>query len=132
MSGVTKTETTQKRRRLPRQEAHWQGKYTIEGGPSGLWGACEIVDISILGTGLEIFEDSQHVLRSIEGDLIGRRILVEVQTPAGASITLQMVGEIRYSTEGSRGGTRIGLQFNDLSDTERAILNVLEAMQAVW
>src|ERR1039458_8890531 len=38
-----------KRRRLPRQEAQWHGKYTIESGPSGVWGACEILDISILG-----------------------------------------------------------------------------------
>jgi len=120
-----------KRRRLPRQEAQWHGKYTIESGPSGVWGACEILDISILGAGLELFEDSRH-LPSTEGDPIGRWILVEVQTPAGASITLQMVGEIRYSTEGKQGGTRVGIQFNDLSETEQAILNVLEQMQAVW
>ena len=122
----------QKRRRLPRQEAHWRGRYTIEGVPSGLWGYCVVLDISILGTGLEIFEDSQHLLRSIEGDLTGRRLLVEVQTPAGASITLQMVGEIRYSTQGKQGGTRVGLEFSDLSETEQAILNVLEHVKAVW
>jgi len=119
------------RRRLPRQDAHWQGKYTVEGGAPGVWGACEILDISILGTGLELFEDPQHLLPNID-DLIGRPILVEVQTPAGASITLQMMGEIRYTTPGKRGSVRVGLEFSHLSETEQAILNVLESMQAVW
>jgi hypothetical protein len=119
-----------KRRRLPRQEAHWLGKYTIEGGTSGVWGACEILDISILGTGLELFDNPQLPADAV--DLVGCQILVEVQTPAGASITLQMIGEIRYSTEGKRGGIRVGIQFNQLSETEQAILNVLESMQAVW
>jgi hypothetical protein len=122
----------QLRRRLPRQEAHWIGKYTIEGGPSGVWGACEVLDISILGAGFELFEDPQHLFPTTEGDLVGNRVLVEVQTLAGASITLQMVGEIRYRTEGKRGGIRVGVQFSNLSDTEQQILNVLEQMQAVW
>jgi hypothetical protein len=119
------------RRRLPRQDANWQGKYTVEGGTPGVWGACEILDISILGTGLELFEDPQRLLPTIS-DLIGRPILVEVQTPAGASISFQMMGEIRYTTPGNRGGVRVGLEFSQLSETEQAILNVLESMQAVW
>jgi len=118
-------------RRLPRQEASWYGKYTIEDGPSRAWGFCEVLDISILGAGLELFEGTGHPLRSIEGGLIDRGILVEVQTPAGAPISLQMLGEIRNSTEGRRGGTRVGMQFRDLSETERAIVNVLEQLQAV-
>ena len=131
LKGHDRRAVQEKRRRLPRQEAQWHGKYTIESGPSGVWGAYEILDISILGASLELFEDSRQ-LPSTEGDLIGHRIVVEVQTPDRASITLQMVGEIRYSTEGKQSGTRVGIQFNDLSETEQAILNVLEQMQAVW
>ncbi len=97
-----------------------------------MWGACEILDISILGAGLELFEGAGHVLEALRYELIGHKVLVEVHTPAGASITLQMVGEIRYTTEGKQGGIRVGIQFNDLSETEQAILNVLEQMQAVW
>jgi hypothetical protein len=122
---------TELRRRLPRQEAHWQGRYTAEGGTSGAWGGCEILDVSILGAGLELFEHSNHLLPDIE-TLIGHQILVEVQTPAGASITLQMLGEIRYTAPGKHGGVRVGIQFNQLSEVEQAILNVLEQMQAVW
>jgi hypothetical protein len=48
----------------------------------------EVLDISILGAGLEIFEPA-------EDELIGREITVEVETPAGASITLRIRGETR-------------------------------------
>jgi len=116
-----------RRRRLPRQETRWPGKYLVEGAPGRLWGACEVLDISILGAGLEFSG-------VIEGpdDLIGCRILVDVQTPVGASITLQIMGEIRYLNAGSRGGSRVGIEFGGLSETEKEILNVLEYMQAVW
>jgi hypothetical protein len=30
------------------------------------------------------------------------------------------------------GGTRVGIEFGDLSETERAILHVLEHMRVVW
>ena len=115
----------ERQRRLPRQEADWLGKFTIEGVPGGAWGACVVVDISILGAGLELFG-------VIPPEFVGHQILVEVQTPAGASITLQMVGEIRYSSAGSQGGTRVGIEFGHLSETEQAILNVLEHMRVVW
>jgi|SRR5580693_3776413 hypothetical protein len=112
----------ERRRRLPRQDADWPGKYTLDGGT---WRACQVLDISILGTGLELFEPP-------EGDLIGREITVEVETPAGASITLRMTGEIRNVAVGPDGGRRVGTQFAELSETETAILQVLEHMRVVW
>jgi PilZ domain len=124
-SGPEGTGSYPMRRRLPRQGAGWPAKYTIEGVPRGAWGACEVIDISILGAGLLLFGAAPP-------DIIGRQILVEVQTPSGASITLQMVGEARNCSPGSRGGTRVGIEFGHLSDTERAILNVLEHMRVVW
>jgi len=114
-----------KQRRLPRQEADWPGTFTIEGLREAAWGACLVLDISILGAGLELLEDTP-------AELIGREILVEVQTPAGAAITLQMMGKIRNSGPGSRGGTRVGIEFGDVSPTEQAILNVLAHMRIVW
>ena len=118
----------EKRRRLPRQETDWPGKYTIEGIPGRrMWGACEVLDISILGAGIELSEVIED-----GDDLIGHSILVEVQTPAGAAVTLQILGEIHYLSAGSRGGTRVGIEFGHLSETEKTILNVLEHMRAVW
>lgn len=116
----------EKRRRLPRQQTEWPGRYTVEGASERSWGSCEVLDISILGAGLELHDTSDAE------DLIGHPILVEVHTPAGASITLQLMGEIRYVGEGKRGGIRVGLEFAGLSPTEKQILDVLEHMRAVW
>jgi hypothetical protein len=112
------------RRRLPRQEARWPGRYMTE--KPRRWGPCIILDISTLGVSLEVLGDIVGRIR------VGGRILVEVHTPAGASITLRVVGEIRNTTAGKEGGTRVGIAFSDLSETEQAILNVLESMEAVW
>jgi len=86
-----------------------------------------VLDISILGAGLELTGDITDM-----SDTIGHAILVEVQTPAGASITLQIMGEIRYLAPGSQGGIRVGIEFGGLSETEKQILHVLENMRAVW
>jgi hypothetical protein len=112
----------ERRRRLPRQGADWPGRYTLDGET---WGACEVLDISILGAGVELFEPP-------DGELMGRQITVEVETPAGASITLRMTGQIRNIAPGPKGGTRVGTEFANLSETERAILDVLEHMRVVW
>jgi hypothetical protein len=112
----------ERQRRLPRQEADWPGLYEFEAGPSG---TCQVLDITILGAGLELFDASHE-------DFVGRRIAVEVQTPAGASITLRMMGEVRNVSMTTTGGTRVGIEFGDLSETERAILHVLEHMRVVW
>jgi hypothetical protein len=63
----------------------------------------------------------------IQMDLIGREITVEVQTLAGASISLRMSGEIRnvVASVSPKVGTRVGIEFGELSDTEKAIFQVL-------
>jgi hypothetical protein len=126
----TGSRMTDTRRYLLRQETHWRGSYTIEGAPSSTWGECEVVDISIQGAGLEFMGDADHALRDMDesGEFVGRRILVEVQTPAGL---LKVAGEIRHSMQGNRG-MRVGISFSDLSETEDSILNALEQMRAVW
>jgi PilZ domain-containing protein len=114
------------RRRLPRQPTDWSGRYTVEGADDRRWGSCFILDISVLGAGLELFGSP------LDDSVIGHDLLVEVQTPAGASITVQIMGTIRYLAEGNRGGVRIGIEFQGLSKTESEILDVLENMRAVW
>jgi hypothetical protein len=112
---MTEASMNERRRRLPRQATDGPGQYTLDGGT---FAACEVLDISILGAGLELFEPPAD-------ELMGRQITVEVETPAGASITLRMTGQIRNVAAGPKGGTRVGTQFADLSETEKAILDVL-------
>lgn len=115
----------QRRRRLPREIAGWPGRYRFDGDPENMWGDCQVIDISLLGAGVELFG-------AVPRDLIGRQLMIEVETPAGASITIRLSGEARNSARGREGGTRIGIEFTDLSETERSILQVMNHMRIVW
>jgi hypothetical protein len=135
----------QRRRRVPRQEADWPGRYRFEcergaghgavdgdgeagdgdGEDPAKWGRCRVIDISVIGAGIEIFGAAPSAV-------VGRKLIVEVETPAGASVSIRMVGEVRNSSPGSQGGARVGIEFVDLSRTERSILEALERMQVVW
>jgi hypothetical protein len=117
VTGVGDVSGTERQGRFPRQGTDWAGTYQVE---NGTWRVCQILDISILGVGLEL-------RGPIQMDLIGREITVEVQTLAGASISLRMSGEIRnvVAAVSPHVGTRIGIEFGELSDTEKAIFQVL-------
>jgi hypothetical protein len=77
----------------------------------------------VAGVGLELFGDVPEYL-------IGYRLDVEVQAPIGASVSIRLVGEVKNTSEGAEGGTRVGMEYIDLSETERKILRVLELMQS--
>lgn len=115
------------RRRVPRQYAGWTGKYSIEGDGPEDWHECRILDISLIGIGLELFGP-----RFDHDDLSGQRIVVETHTPAGASLSIRARGEVRNVAHGANGGTRVGLELVDLSDLERSILEALTVMDAFW
>ncbi len=84
-----------------------------------------MIDFSVLGVGLELFG-------TLREDLVGRRIVVQVHVPVGKSVSLRLVGEIRNNVLGPQGENRVGMEFVDLSKTERAILGVMEEMKVVW
>ena len=60
-----------------------------------------MIDISVIGVGLELFGSPPE-------DLIGRRLVVEVQTPIGASVGIHLVGEVRNTAPGPDGGSGWG------------------------
>jgi hypothetical protein len=105
--------------------ADWPGKYRVEDDPEGDWDYCQMIDISVIGVGLELFGP-------VPEDIIGRRLAVEVGTPVGASVSIHLAGEVKNTAAGAEGGTRVGMEFVDLSETERKILQVMELLQVVW
>lgn len=113
------------RRRVPRQEAGWRAKCRLDDDLSVGWAECLVLDISVVGVGVE-------VSGPLPNDLIGRRIEIEVQPPVGSSVTIHILAEVRNTTPGRNGGVRIGMEFVDLSDTERSILDALEMMQVAF
>lgn len=112
-------------RRVPRQQVGWDGKCLLDDDPTTGWVECLVLDISVIGVGIEVFD-------RLPRDLIGRRIAVDVQPPNSGSMNIHMVGEVRNTGPGRNGGVRVGMEFVDLNDTERSILDALEMMQIAW
>lgn len=117
----------ERRRRVPRQYAGWTGKYCIEGARPEAWHECRILDISLVGIGVELFGPVP-----VHDELMGARIVVETHTPAGESLSIRARGEVRNVVPGAAGGTRVGLELVDLTDLERSILDALVVMEALW
>jgi hypothetical protein len=115
----------ERRRRVPRQGVGWPGTYTLEGVTAPEPRECRVLDISVIGAGLEVFGP-------VPTELMGRRVDVEVKSPSGGSVTIRMAGEVRNVSPGPSGGVRVGIQFIGLSDTERSILQALDMMQVAW
>jgi PilZ domain-containing protein len=117
------------RRRVPRQEAGRPGRYLLQGDPQTARRACQVLDISLLGARLEVFEPAGN-------ELIGREVTVEVQRASALTGTLKtsrLVGVIRDVSPGPEGGVRVGIQFmGDLPWAERAVLEAYERMQMFW
>ena len=114
------------RRRAPRIKTQgWQGRCRLEGQPVSAWAECNVVDLSLLGIGVEIAGGEL-------GDLVGHELVVEVQTPVGHSVRLEVVGLVRNQALLTSGRTRVGIEFDDLSDTEKEILKVVEQLKMFW
>jgi len=106
---------SQLRRALPRQFASWSGTYVMESEQAKRWRDCRVIDISSLGAGFELDDPPPEAVE-------GQRIFVAVH----------MRGEIRNSQPAKDGRLRIGTQFIDLSDEDRAYLSALAGLQATW
>ena len=114
-----------RRRRVPRQPAGWFGKCIVEDDREASWCECRVIDVSIIGAGIEIYGFVHH-------DLIGRHVTVEVQAPTGASVSVRFTGEVTNAGAIPGGGVRLGMVFAGLSESEQSILNMLERMDVGW
>jgi hypothetical protein len=62
----------------------WSGTYTDDDAAH----ECKVIDISVLGLGLERLGD-------VPRDLIGYRLTLDVHAPVGDSVTLRLMGRSR-------------------------------------
>ena len=106
---------TELRRSLPRQFANWSGTYVMESEQDKQWRDCRVIDISSLGAGFELLDAPPE---ATQGQLI--------------FVAVHMRGEIRNSQPTKDGRLRIGTQFVDLSDKDRAYLSSLGGLHATW
>jgi c-di-GMP-binding flagellar brake protein YcgR len=126
MTSDREPEPLRYRRRAPRVKTPgWAGKFVIEDEPGTGWGDCRILDISLLGLGLELSAP-------VPADLIGRRVVVHVEVAGSGSISLRLVGAVKRVGAGEPGSTRAGLEFEGLSEAERSVLQVIEHLKVGW
>lgn len=110
----------ERRRRAARvNTTAWFGRYFVEDDPQSVSKECRVIDISLLGLGLELIGDMTE-------DMIGHRLVIHVGALAGESVSLRMVGQVKNVHASRLGCTRAGLAFTDLSETEREILKSIE------
>jgi hypothetical protein len=93
------------------------GSCHVEGDPDDEWRDCGIFDFSLLGLGMDLCHPS-----SLE--LMGSRI--SVCLPVGESIDITLTGEARNAKGGPDGIVRAGIEFVDLSEAERSVVELLE------
>jgi hypothetical protein len=103
------------RRSLPRQPVSWEGKYRIEGGTKDEWRPCHLVDISTLGAGVELSQATP--------DETEERSIV---------VTIELRGTVKNTVQRKGRGVRVGIQFDELAETERAYLESLALAHAHW
>lgn len=115
--------TVQNRRRAERQSAVWIGLCHVQGDPLDRWRDCGVFDLSALGIGMDL----RHADASA---LVGRS--VSVRLPIGVSMDMTLTGEVRNAKDGPDGIVRIGIEFEDVSDTERSIVDLLERDTLRW
>ncbi len=113
------------RRRTPRLATGWPGKWHLADDELTAWDTCQIIEISIAGVGLELDDP-------LADDLIGRRLVVESTAPIGTAVTIRLEGEVRHASRLHPGRTRVGVEFVDLSATERQILDAMAQLGAGW
>jgi len=114
------------RRRAPRASTErWPGKYLVDDDQSSGWRECVVLDLSNLGVGLELVDKAHPAL-------FGRRIQVEVDVGESSAISLHLAGVVRNLSPGTRGGTRVGVEFIGLSEREQAILKTMEYLNICW
>jgi hypothetical protein len=105
------------RRRVPRRMTSWVGYCHIRGEPVEQRRECRVVDISEFGVGI--------VLHHPQGaELIGRRLAVETPT-FGASVNVQLDGEVRNAVPMGDGSVRLGIEFASLTALEQSVFKAL-------
>lgn len=115
--------TVENRRRAERQSAVWIGLCHVQGDSLDHWRDCGVFDLSAFGVGMDLRHPDASAL-------VGRS--VSVRLPIGVSMDMTLTGEVRNAKEGPDGIVRIGIEFEDVSDTERSIVDLLERDTLRW
>jgi hypothetical protein len=105
---------------MTRHASGWRGSWRLAEDSELDWQDCRVVDMSVRGLGITFVHSDPSVLW-------GRRLCVEL--PGGASsVNVRLEGKIEHVMQTINRDVRVGIEFTELSQTERAITAVLSVM----
>ncbi|MFA5884001.1 MAG: PilZ domain-containing protein [Acidimicrobiia bacterium] len=102
------------RRREARQRGSWDARYRM--GAGSAWVACRLVDLARNGAAIELID------RSLPPQ---GRIDVDVRPGPEGVEGFVLAGEVRNVRRGPRGHHQVGVEFLDVSDVARHVLDDL-------
>ncbi len=115
-----------RRRRSRRQDAGWLGRYAVDPSlrhdeddtPATAldWARCRVLDVSLRGAGLELLGPPVGV---------GDRLVVDLRLLRSNMASVTLTGEVRHCSPGPHDARRVGLEFVDVGDLERVLLQRL-------
>lgn len=109
-------------RRRPRvQTPGWVGRCSVEG--STYWAECRVVDVTLNGAALELLEGARDIG-------IGTRLVFVLDS--NGSVFLRLAGEVRRVEPLAGGAASVGIQFALLSETETAVLGLIQRLKVPW
>ena len=103
------------RRRATRSGRRWAARYRRE--DDNKWLECRVLDVSLGGVALELPRNA---------NVPDGRLVIELQSAdgSGSGAGIPVRGEVRHVTI-RKGGSRVGIEFVELSDVERHVLTDL-------
>jgi hypothetical protein len=110
-------------RRAPRHPADWFGKYRLDEGSDPLWHPCRVIDVSLGGSRLELLGPPATV---------GDRLLVELQVAEPEVAPHPLYAHVRHVGRGHEGGVFAGVEFAELDDLARSLLELLIEAQSAY
>jgi PilZ domain len=106
-----------RRRRSARDLSPRSAEYTIA-GTDGAWRPCYLIDVSLMGIGLDFIEAPPPAAA------VGREITIRLLSANGRPTGVVLSGEIRNISAGQES-LRVGAEFVRLDTTQRAALELL-------
>lgn len=90
----------------------WTGVFHVTGDVHGIRQPCKVVDISLVGMGIEVQNWSYDSIVS------GLQLIVELSSRTKEDERFHLGGKVRHVTK-TDTGVRVGIEFGVLSEAER-------------
>jgi hypothetical protein len=107
-------------RRSPRYPADWTAQYRYD--TAGPWRACRVIDVSLDGAAVELYDDEEHEPE------VGRFYL-QVCSAVDGEVGVTVRATLRRHLRRDNGQLLAGIEFAPLPPVERNLLQLLVSLR---